>query len=825
MATSGDLITYADMAALATLANTKLSPGVAYSFPPFAGSDQIALPNDITPNPTYGTGSFPDGSKITVWLYSYKTISGNKTYSWQPLVKAFYGKAGSGTYSITWDWTSPTGATAPEGYVLAIPYPLNGGWQFIWQDIGLVSTFTEDGTFSNPAWKFDTTLDQDNGGSPSQNLPCGHGAWLKPWNLIHHDLFNGMDLFGGSSITFDPSFLLSGPWCVSVAPKCYLYINSTSIYDNIKFWYSESDSVLGNEIAPESDMLNQYTGGVDGANTFNWSENVIVTGRMVLLSVPNGQSAADWTLSASPGITPSFDPNYFDPINGFVTGLIFDFDDVPYTVGTPLTITATPHAGTHVLNTGNPAGGGCFVDCVFTGDKTVYSASDDKAIHYAGVDVKTVALPDSLTAITFTTGIGGTVDLEAHHRVFCEGVFTANTLPTLGPNPYLDQDLPQYDPSTDTSNPSSRRTALNNSLPYIPHVDNRGALWPVFRDTDFTPDYIEGQAFRGGTAWQVMGSKYIVPFFNTKSIPPSGVGNTLTTVLFALVTTSPFTGQDIRLLVSDPNLVLYAKAGAAPTISDFDVKGAGGVWQSAAAYDPGFPTDNIVWYVAIQNPTGAAITANAYIVLVNNGTAPNATFFPTTLDDSNNVVPQQEGYSFHWPDPASSDFRPIPTLGYCVSSINVRRQPVDNGFGILLSPTDGTSDLSVDIGVMAGFGWNTPGTFQKLTTIVIPAGQAGATESVFLPVLSGCPLAYQASEQVMIRSNVNFQPQMHSQFFPVETVSGGQPYQIGRYNGEAWYDKDKAMLTFTNTNPQTPIVLPISSTVLNDLEALLNLLP
>jgi len=188
------------------------------------------------------------------------------------------------------------------------------------------------------------------------------------------------------------------------------------------------------------------------------------------------------------------------------------------------------------------------------------------------------------------------------------------------------------------------------------------------------------------------------------------------------------------------------------------------------------------------------------------------------------VVSQLEGYSFHFPDPSSSDFRPIPQLGYCVYSINVRRLPIDNGFGIFLSPSTGTTDLSVDIGIMSGFSWSSAGTFQKLATVTIPAGQAGITMDVFWPVISGTPIAANRSD-VVVRASVNFQPMMHSQFFPESTNKAGQPYSIGRYNGEAWYDQNKAMLTFTNANPQAPIVLPISSTVLNDLESLLNLLP
>lgn len=744
MVTSGAQIQYSDLVALATLANAKLSPSTPYSFPAFGGKNEIALPSDIKPVATYGgTGAWPAGEKATLWIYGYKTIAGTKTYTWTPLVKAFYPVAASGDYSLTWSWTNPIGTTAPEGYIIAVPFLINGGWEFWWQDIGLVETFTEDGTFSNPAWKIDTTLEQTNDGFPAQNLPCGHGAWLKPMNQIHSDLFNGMDLFGGSSITFDPSFLLSGPWCVSAAQKCYLYINSTSVYNNLEFWYSEADSATGNELAPEADMRNQYTGGVDGLNSFDWTQNVIVKGRMVLMSIPDGQAPADWTLSASPGITPSFDPNYNDPVNGLVTGLIFDFDDVPYTVGTPLAITATPHTGAHVINTGNPAGGGLFVNCVFTGDSVVYGASDTTAIHYAGIAVKKVSLASSLTAITFTTAIGGSNVLESHHRSFCNGVFVANTLPTLGLMTYLDQDLPQYNnPSPPSPELSSRRVALSDSLPYIPHVDNRGALWPVFRDTDFTPDNISGQAFNGSAAWQgSICTKYIQKLSVTSTVPPSGLSSTITVVQFIFIGATP--PLQVRILADNPNVTFYVKVGSPPTITDFDFNGIGGVWKNQNW--GALPTLSTL-YIGILNPTAAPVQVTTRMLQMFSLTEPDGTFFPTIKDDDGNTVPLHEAVSYHWWDNKNTDLLPIPLLGYCVNTITIRRQPVDNGSGIMIAPSTGTTALNVDIGIMAGYGFDTAGTFQKIQTITIPAGSASASQQVFLPSLSGTLLAYQCPE-------------------------------------------------------------------------------
>jgi hypothetical protein len=167
---------------------------------------------------------------------------------------------------------------------------------------------------------------------------------------------------------------------------------------------------------------------------------------------------------------------------------------------------------------------------------------------------------------------------------------------------------------------------------------------------------------------------------------------------------------------------------------------------------------------------------------------------------------------------------PTPMFGYCVYSLTVRRLPVDNGFGVSIAPSVGTSALNVDVGIMQGFGWSAKGTFQKIQTLTIPSGQAEVTVSVFLPVLSGTPLAHN-SNAVSIRASVNFQPQMHSEFDRNTVKVSGSDYTVGYYSGHPWFDQNKALLTFIGGEITQPIVLPISATVYNDLEAVLNLLP
>ena len=806
MVNPGTPITLADLTTLATLANSKLSPVAPYIFPAFSGKNEIGLPPDISPIATYGSGSWNDGEKVTLWLYGYKNISGTKTYTWTPLVKAFYAVSGSGNYSLTWTWISVTGATAPDGYIAVIPQFQSPGWWYLWKDIGNVQTLTDDGTFSG--WNSDQTLQQNVSGS--DDLPCGHGAWLKPLNTIHQDLFTSLDIFWGARV-FDDTWLVSGPWCVSVATKCYLYLG-TSIrkpaYKNLNFVYSESDSVDGNKLTREIDDVFNTTANT-GANDFNWDSNGTINGRIILFSEPQGQNLSDWTIGTlPPGVTFTFDPLYNsnDFPHTIVTAFIFDCVNVSYMTGTPLTLTVTPLSG------GSLYGG--LINAVFTdSDLVTYPTTDTTAIHFAGPAAKSAALTSSLSPITFTDPTGVMTVRESHYRSFCDGVFVANTLPTLGIMPYLDQDLPQYNPQ-----PlgilglaaSSRRQPISDTLsPAIPHVDNRGALWPIFRDTDFTPDSVFGQAFNGSKAWQaIIATKLVEPATVADVVPPSGISETLFIIATPQV---PLNAADLRFLNEDSSMTIYLKFGEFPTVSDFDVMAASGTWQSLAVLLPGFPTDG-QWFIGLLNPSSDSLNTVFKTVVIEDGTVPNGTFFPTILDDDNNRVPQTEGYSYH-PSDNDVDLRPIPLLGYCVYSLTIARQPVDNGSGVLLDPSTGTSALNVNVGVMQGFGWETSGTFQNIQTITIPAGQSSITTDVFLPVLSGTPLAYQCAEQVRIRPSVNFQPMMHSQFLD------------GLYNGQAWFNDLFALLFFIGGNSGVPILLPVASVVYNDLTSTLNLLP
>ncbi len=187
------------------------------------------------------------------------------------------------------------------------------------------------------------------------------------------------------------------------------------------------------------------------------------------------------------------------------------------------------------------------------------------------------------------------------------------------------------------------------------------------------------------------------------------------------------------------------------------------------------------------------------------------------------MIPKTEGFSYNVTSPEDATLRPIPMFGYCINSITIRRLPVDNGLGVFLAPSTGTPALNVDVGIMAGFGWGAAGTFTKLQTITIPAGQWSVTTAVFWPVLSGTPLAYQSSSEVILKADVNFQPSIHSTFDNQTVLVNGSPYSVGYYNGPAFYDSNVSMWYYPTTGIAT--ALPISATVFNDLNTLLGLLP
>jgi hypothetical protein len=808
-------ITHADLKALADLANAKLLPATPYAFTPFLGADQLGLPADVKVAAVYGgAGQFPDGRKQTIWLFGYKIIDGVKNYSWSPLIKAFLPQAGAGAFSLAWTWADAI-TNPPDGYLVVIPKfesfipasvnpfaPLKNLYSLVWQDIGAATNFAEDGSFSSGLWFVDEGLLQGTDASfgvvPQKQLPCALGTWTKTLNLIRHDLVYGTDILNSSSAKIlGRSAINSGPSCVCVGPKLAAWMPRANFsgggysqcYDQIQFYFRAADAPGGIDIAVQNRLLDfAVTSDPIAAptHTAHWA--------LTLVGCSDGHiKIADFD-PVNPGMgTVRFEA---DVVAGATVDCSFDiFDAVGYNPSPGI-----PRA----------------LDCIFTTAGTNVSASA-LGIELSN-DVQLAIVPDSFFELSFNglTSCGQLVVTENNN---VPGIWVAKTLLSNGQMTYLSQDLPQYQIANSID---SRRTARNNALPYMSIVDNRGALSPVLRDTDFTPDLVAGHAVNGSKAWQMLAVKNVTTLTNTDIIPPYEPDEVLqpnTYVLFV-----PFGATEIRFLTSDPNAAIYIDktTGHTPTLAANDGNGPGAAWFIV----PVTPADyGAIWHFAIYNPTAQPINVTTKVVTITGDIAdtPNGTFFPTQKDDAGNIIPQTEKYSYHFADSApDAPPLPIPLFGYCVFEIAIRRQPV-NG----VAPSTGTLALPVDIGIMDGFGFDVPGTFTRLLSTAIPAGQSGIVVSTFLPVLSGTLLSYQCAEIVNVRAGVNFQPQSQSNFVATNTTLNGQPFTVGYFSGAPFFLPNdtslcQAGVLFDRNFTFEPILLPVSIDLYNGVQSALS---
>lgn len=113
----------------------------------------------------------------------------------------------------------------------------------------------------------------------------------------------------------------------------------------------------------------------------------------------------------------------------------------------------------------------------------------------------------------------------------------------------------------------------------------------------------------------------------------------------------------------------------------------------------------------------------------------------------------------------------IPQRGYVITDVLVRRWSKPTIAASARSPSKylpptldaDLQELTVSIGFNVGAVHTTfeainPGTFTVLTTVTIPHGALEARVSLFLPVLHGMPLTYQATQTVRVEAVANFQP-------------------------------------------------------------------
>lgn len=819
MVTPSTTIQFSDLQALATLANAKLSPATPYSFPAFAGTDQIGLPDpaSLTIAPTYSpSGNFLPGDVVTLWLFAYKTIAGVKTYSYEPVAKAFYSTPALGNFTVAFTWTPVIGPTSPDGFIAVSATDLRNFSEatFNWKDIGNVATVTMDGSFTG--WSLDQSyIPAAQIGGGTVDVPCAHGIWGKVLNTIWHDALAKLDVFGGAKP--NPStYATSGPWIISAGPKLYLNINNEAIYNGPVFVFSPHDSATGNVMSHEADMgvpSPVFTAAANGANALTWDTTGTISGTVTLLTTLPNQTSSDWTLSASDGSITTSIANTSDALSNIVTGLIFTFTNTPVTGGSPITLTATALTGGVIQGSGV----GSKLNAVLTGIPAAQTNLGQQftCIHPAGPQSNSAQLANTLPAVNLTTSAGGANSFESHWRAYCNGVYIANTLPTQGIMPFVDVDLPNYFTGEGGVNASRQRVPKNPaSASYIPTVDNSPSLWPIFKDSDFTPDVFFGQPFKGSKAWNIMVSKQVnatTYLLNPVTVPANGfVAPTL-----PISPSSPV--QQFRALVDNPNIQLYVKYGAPPTLSVFDAILTGGIWNFLTPSSLGWVPGGQI-FVGFFNTIATPQTANAYQVGIDNETAPNGNFFAGQFADDGSFIPFLEGQSYIFDDPSGQN-RPIPLFGYSIFKITLCRLP----------GADNSQPVNVNVGVMDGSGWAVAGTFDLVQSFSIPAGQDFIDAPAFIPVLGGAPLAYQTDtgEDLIIAPQTNFQPMMNSGFDLTQKTFtvGGSPsvFGIGYYDGHPFYNPSYSLFFPDNANiASLGVVLPQCAARYNDLTTLLN---
>lgn len=832
MINRGDPIQLSDLTSVGSLATTKLSPTTPFSFPPV--SDTLLPPATLTGAVDYTAGNYLPGGLLLVRIYSYKTISGTKTYSSRYTIGSVTTVAAGHTqFKVTWTWPAASGV---DGYILTaadqpcnanIPYPGNYGGQF-W-DVGSVTTVLDTFDTTTPKWKKLFGAESGSGVSAYYNSPVDNGPYLNELSRIRHYLFAptplGISQVDTRSIT--DSWLVSGPWCVAAGTACQAYIKA--IYNgatlvNITPVKTFKNLALYTEHSSDLPTLTQAlptptvsSGTVSGASSI--TDTWAFTG---VAGVINGTVV--YTLAETNTGTDGRFPhvgNYTVSITGTGISYVFSSPDA-FTGVFTFTFTNVSVASSVVISITSPVpiGAATYVSRSVTSMTWTYvyvsGGTSVKGISTSGAMYKIGNLPDSkftyelsgtYNTIPFDSGV---VPFYPQWVSTYPGAWVARTLPAWNLYTMLTQDLPQYlapgnlDKTRETCPvPKGVAVEAGRSWP---------SVWPVFRDTDFG-------SWRNGDGNALPTGP--IPFwpndpFHVFSAYPNNTVASLTMFpLTALVIDS--TMEDMKLVVTDPSLVLYVLRGSEPDTSTFDFRVTGGALSLKALLGGSLASwvGQLVW-VGVFNPGPAPASFDGQLGVYhfdNVGGYPGDTpvFFPINTDHT----PQAESFSYSQNLVGSSGWAstaaPIPLLGYCVYDLVLRMPASDNGNGILIptvAPAAGGGQ-SVDIGLMIGTTDVNPGTFQLLQTFVIPTGQSQLRTSVFWPVTSGAALAYRSSEVITVLAGTNYQPWTF-------TDTSGNPWYVDRYC--------QGQNNFGSPANYPKLVFPIFSDIINDLNGVLSLL-
>jgi len=802
---SGQAITMDDMDALATLANAKLSPATPYEFARFDAT--IEPPGAVIGAIVPGLGYSGDGQTLIIRVYSYNTVAGRKIYSQKYAQGSVTLDTSGSWFNVNWSWTAP--GSAPTGYTVVSWYNHVSGF-YDWADYRLTggTSFTDDGT----GW--------------SRRSKITDGAWRRELLRLRTDIFLGPDdtvhpLRFSNGKTLGSAAMVSGPWCVAVGSVLQPSIQDVPLngYQAVKFLFADGDAPSGILIQTTNTQTGLQMMTITQTAATSWTMPVqLLSGAAghVQLVFTGGVNASSVCASGT---------------SVYAAGVLTV--DMDVTAGTTYDCT---------ISTTTAPGSGFLQSAV---DITLTTADASTIVDGVGLHptagVKSVAVPDSFFEVawfgrqdsssvaSFDHCASGQMTMTETHGV--DGVWVAKTPPVWAVQTFLDQDLPQY--WADDILPADRLAAPTAGGAINPAVagNNRSAIWPVFRSTDFG-------------VWQTNRDLYPrpVPFWpfdpfhdfrsDAAALAPGETKHFPSLFL-------PVNLHDWQVALETSTLTIYVSSTDYP---DPD---------NPATYDfsagGGFTLSSVASVAAWQGAT-------AYFTIHNTGVDAavfNVRHFLARLDDASNYYgdapvffpletsrkPSYEKYSYTTNFCGSGVYPgdvagfPVPQKGYCIYEIILRRAPVDNGQGIALAPAADTADLTVTIGVMRGTQYGTAGTFTALQVFTIPAGQAELRASVFWPVLGGTPLAWQCAEALQVFPLVNFQPFACVKLViagdeRLSTFSGGQHF-AKQSNGAGRNTSGPLALLDYNNSDIAPRhwLLPVNATIYNDLEAVLNLLP
>lgn len=494
-----------------------------------------------------------------------------------------------------------------------------------------------------------------------------------------------------------------------------------------------------------------------------------------------------------------------------------------------------------------------------------------------------------------------------------KGVWAANTLPVPGINFYLDQDMPPYVGAKLPNALNTGRTvaiAKNNFDLYneslVPTITLASTMRePEKFETGIGPTNIINQSLQTRPApYQILKATDLVPFdygFNSgydfvatprQIVGASGglayhgvsVPDNVTSVRIRLVAVNTgvknwkngvlqygeLLGVNLKIFVSsfgypDPNNP--ATYDFFTTSNEVNIPSDGGAGYLAGILNSGIA-------ITIQNNTGADVLFDFISEVVFSWAKPRQ-YFPDCLECFSYSIDGAPAIQHPDPnDPANNDnnYKPVPQNGHCLYKLRATRLPVDNGHGIAITPSSGdeivaylgTNKLQPDNTLLFialgasdpgglgagdtgfgsgddGMGAGGPPEFVYPFKITIPASARDSGDvAVFWPVLGGTELVYKCVGDIILEAWANWQPIFFNNVFgigydPVNiTQHGAAPAATAfqyAMNFANYYDKslsnyppDYFSVGFSPGYLPLSVQYPLSIELYNDLMALLNLL-